>query len=60
MRFSPVAGAPPILPNTIPTPQPNETKEQFIERCMSDEKMVAEYDAPQRYAVCSLQLKERK
>lgn len=44
----------------IPTPQPNETKEQFIERCMSDEKMVAEYDAPQRYAVCSLQLKERK
>lgn len=44
----------------IPTPQPTETKEQFIERCMSDEKMVAEYDAPQRYAVCSLQLKERK
>ena len=44
----------------IPTPQPTETKEQFIERCMSDEKMVAEYDAPQRYAVCSLQLKEKK
>ena len=43
----------------IPTPQPNETKEQFIERCMY-EKMVAEYDAPQRYAVCSLQLKEKK
>src|SRR5690606_33792603 len=41
----------------IPTPQPNESAEEFIERCMSDETMVAEYpDEKQRYAVCQAQL----
>ena len=40
----------------IPTPTPNETENDFIERCMSDEKMKSEYpDEPQRYAVCVTQ-----
>src|SRR5690606_38264214 len=43
----------------IPTPQPNESAEEFIERCMGDETMVAEYpDEKQRYAVCQTQLEE--
>ena len=41
----------------IPTPRPDESAEEFIERCMSDETMVAEYpDEKQRYAICNAQL----
>ena len=42
----------------IPTPNTNEPKDEFIGRCMADDKMLAEYTDPaQRYAVCSAQLK---
>lgn len=41
----------------IPEKQPNESTEQFIGRCMNDEKMNNEYpDYQQRYAVCVNQL----
>lgn len=42
----------------IPTKRKDESAEQFIGRCMNDEKMNSEYpDYQQRYAVCSSQLK---
>lgn len=47
----------------MPIPQPTnaETKEEFIVRCMSDDKMKTEYNDPQqRYAVCSTQWTESK
>lgn len=38
----------------IPKPTATETESEFIQRCMSDEKMKQEYDIPQqRYAVCA-------
>src|SRR5690606_14958488 len=44
----------------IPTPEQNETKDEFIERCMGDETMKEEYpDGGQRYAVCLAQWDER-
>jgi len=40
----------------IPAPQQNETKDEFIQRCMSDEAMLTEYlDEAQRYAICLAQ-----
>jgi len=40
----------------IPTPRPTEKKKEFLERCMSDKIMTAEYtDKEQRYAVCNVQ-----
>ncbi len=37
----------------LPTKNPNESIQEFIDRCMSDEKMLTEYtDEGQRYAVC--------
>jgi hypothetical protein len=45
----------------IPTPTSTEPKEDFIYRCMSDEKMVSEYpDSTQRYALCIATYKENK
>jgi hypothetical protein len=45
----------------IPTPKPNEEKNAFIARCMSDEKMLQEFpEAAQRLAVCQTQLKQNK
>ena len=45
----------------IPEPTKNETEKEFIQRCMSDEKMNEDYkDKDQRYAVCQAQLKGRK
>jgi len=45
----------------IPIPTPTEPKDEFIVRCMSDEKMVAEYtDSTQRYAVCIATYKDNK
>ena len=41
----------------IPTPNIDETNEDFIDRCMSDEIMVEDYDdEKQRLAVCNTQL----
>ena len=42
----------------MPLPKPNtgESREAFIERCMSDETMKQEYpNAQQRIAVCAVQ-----
>lgn len=45
----------------IPKPTPNEKREDFMARCMSDSKMLNEYqDASQRYAVCINTYKEEK
>ena len=39
--------------------RPSESKDQFISRCMSDAKMIAEFpDNKQRYAVCISQSKK--
>lgn len=43
----------------MPIPQPNqgEHEEQFVQRCMADDKMASEYpDESQRYAVCIAQV----
>jgi len=43
----------------IPKPKPNETKDEFIKRCMADEVMVNEYpDEKQRYAICLTQFEK--
>jgi hypothetical protein len=40
-----------IMP--MPTPKSDETKDEFIKRCMTDEVMLGEFpDEKQRYAVC--------
>ena len=37
----------------IPKPSGSETEKKFIRRCMSDDKMISEYeDIDQRFAVC--------
>ena len=37
----------------IPIPTKNETRSEFINRCMSDDTMIGEYPSPdQRLAVC--------
>lgn len=41
----------------IPEKKPTESIQDFIERCMSDDKMKTEYtDESQRYAVCVNQM----
>jgi HK97 family phage prohead protease len=40
----------------IPTPNSNESKKEFLDRCMIDPTMVGEYDEKQRYAICESQL----
>lgn len=48
-----------IMP--IPTPTTTEGKDEFIVRCMSDDKMTSEYpDTNQRYAVCIATYQENK
>lgn len=43
----------------IPKPRSNEEKKDFIQRCMSDDKMVSEYtNTDQRLAVCSTSYEE--
>jgi hypothetical protein len=38
----------------IPKPTAEETKSEFIQRCMTDDKMVSEFEnTDQRLAVCS-------
>jgi len=45
----------------IPTPERYETDDEFIDRCMSDNIMVEDYDnEKQRLAVCNTQLENKK
>ena len=40
----------------LPTKRENESKPEFIARCMGDAKTLEEYpNAPQRFAVCQAQ-----
>jgi hypothetical protein len=40
----------------LPTKKENETKPEFISRCMADAKTLEEYpNAPQRFAICQAQ-----
>ena len=44
----------------LPSPVPNETDKEFIERCMIDSKMIEEFeDEKQRYAVCNNKLENK-
>lgn len=44
----------------LPTPTPEEEKNAFIARCMSDAKTQSEYpDAQQRIAVCIAQYESK-
>lgn len=37
----------------IPKPTASESEKEFIKRCMSDDKMISEYETiDQRFAVC--------
>lgn len=44
----------------IPKPKKDETEDEFIERCMSDDIMVDEYEQKQRSAICYSQWRERE
>lgn len=45
----------------IPSPNPNEDKQKFVQRCMSNDTMKKDYpDSKQRIAVCLGQTKKRK
>ena len=45
----------------LPTPQENEDREAFLERCLSDDKVTEEFpDNDQRFAVCQQQWEENK
>jgi hypothetical protein len=49
--------------NTMPFPKisPNETQEEFVQRCMADDTMIQEYpNEQQRLAICYLQGKNGK
>lgn len=44
----------------IPTPTPGQSKSEFLEACMLNDTMAAEYPDPdQRYAVCQAQWTDR-
>ena len=43
----------------IPKPTPEESEQEFIGRCMSDDTMVNEYESAQRMAVCSVAWNEK-
>jgi hypothetical protein len=45
----------------IPKPNKDESKKEFVQRCMVDDVMVKEYDnTDQRLAVCSSTFEESK
>jgi len=45
----------------MPTPNPEETKDEFIQRCIANPTMNSEYpDNAQRYAVCQAQWSENR
>lgn len=44
----------------LPKPKANETQEEFVSRCMSDDTMVVEYKRQdQRLAVCYVTWRDR-
>lgn len=43
----------------IPKPKPYERMDEFMQRCMSDDKMVKEYETGQRIAVCRSAFEEK-
>jgi hypothetical protein len=43
----------------IPKPKPYERMNDFLQRCMGDEKMVSEYPQEQRAAVCRSAFEEK-
>lgn len=43
----------------IPKPRKNESRKNFMQRCMSDSTMVKEYKTDQRLAVCSASYKDK-
>lgn len=44
----------------LPKRTPTETREKFMQRCMSDKTMVNEYpDKAQRLAVCAVQWRKQ-
>lgn len=45
----------------MPNPLPNEHKDEYLQRCMSDEEMKSDYpETDQRYAVCQSYWTEKK
>ena len=44
----------------IPKPKKEETKDQFMQRCVDDKVMKNEYKLLQRLAVCTNQWTEKK
>ena len=42
----------------IPKPKNNESQNEFMQRCMSDEKMIQEYPTEQRAAICRRSFEE--
>ena len=43
----------------LPKRTPTETREKFMQRCMSNPTMVKEYKTDQRLAVCSASYKDK-
>lgn len=43
----------------IPKPNPYERQSDFMQRCMSDKKMISEYEQDQRLAVCRNAFEEK-
>lgn len=44
----------------IPAPVTDESRENFMGRCMSDPTMVNEYEPAQRYAVCNAKWESKR
>lgn len=42
----------------IPKPKNNESQNEFMQRCMGDEKMISEYPTEQRAAICRSSFEE--
>lgn len=42
----------------IPKPKSNESQNEFMQRCMGDEKMISEYPTEQRAAICRSSFEE--
>lgn len=43
----------------IPQPKDNESRNEFMQRCMSDENMINEYPSEQRAAICNTAYDEK-
>mgnify|MGYP003350429955 CR=1 FL=1 len=43
----------------IPKPKPYERMDEFMQRCMGDDKMIKEYDPSQRAAICRSAFEEK-